>query len=64
VSILQMPNGIPVATVALNGAKNAGLLAARILGSSDSSIAAKLSTYHEEMKAAVLVKAKNVENAS
>jgi len=44
-SILQMPNGIPVATVALNGAKNAGILAARILGSADSEIAEKLKIY-------------------
>ena len=60
-SILQMPNGIPVATVALNGAKNAGLLAARILGATDSSTAANLANYNETMKAAVLEKAKRVE---
>jgi 5-(carboxyamino)imidazole ribonucleotide mutase len=41
-SILQMPNGVPVATVALNGAKNAGILAAQILGASDESIRAKI----------------------
>ena len=61
-SILQMPNGIPVATVALNGAKNAGILAASILGSSDANVQAKIIKYKEEMKDAVLVKAKNVEN--
>ncbi|MAM69546.1 MAG: 5-(carboxyamino)imidazole ribonucleotide mutase [Gammaproteobacteria bacterium] len=44
-SILQMPGGIPVATVALDGAKNAGILAAEILGTSDEAIAAKLSEY-------------------
>jgi 5-(carboxyamino)imidazole ribonucleotide mutase len=48
-SILQMPNGIPVATVALNGAKNAGLLAARILGAFDAPLQAKLDAYMAEM---------------
>ena len=60
-SILQMPNGVPVATVALNGAKNAGLLAARILGASDKQVHLKLTKYREEMKSAVLEKAKRVE---
>ena len=60
-SILQMPNGIPVATVALNAAKNAGLLALSILSSSDEIIAKKMLEYKEEMKKAVLVKAQNVE---
>lgn len=60
-SILQMPNGIPVATVALNGAKNAGLLAARIIGSNNKEVQSKLSKYREQMKAAVLEKAKKVE---
>lgn len=49
-SILQMPNGIPVATVALNGAKNAGILAARIIGSTDQNIEEKLADYSKEMK--------------
>lgn len=49
-SIVQMPSGIPVATVAIGNARNAGLLAARILGSSDSSIALKLDAYAEELK--------------
>jgi len=62
-SILQMPNGIPVATVALNGAKNAGLLAARILSASDNNVADKLNQYNADMKAAVLQKAKNVEGS-
>ncbi len=53
-SILQMPNGIPVATVALNGAKNAGILAARIIGSFDSEIQKKLENYAESMKQTVL----------
>jgi len=60
-SILQMPNGIPVATVALNGAKNAGLLAVRILSVNDDDIAAKLGEYHAEMEKTVLDKAKKVE---
>ena len=60
-SILQMPNGVPVATVALNGAKNAGLLAARIIGSADGQVHDKLRQYREEMKAQVLLKAQKVE---
>lgn len=61
-SILQMPNGIPVATVALNGAKNAGLMALRILSSYDEKISQQLNTYKEDLKAIVLQKAKNVES--
>jgi 5-(carboxyamino)imidazole ribonucleotide mutase len=49
-SILQMPGGIPVATVALNGAKNAGLLAARIIASSDKSVFDKMESYREKLK--------------
>lgn len=49
-SILQMPAGVPVATVALDGAKNAGILAAQILGSSDASLLAKIIAYKEELK--------------
>ena len=49
-SILQMPNGIPVATVALNASKNAGILAARILSISDSKIKLNLENYAEKMK--------------
>lgn len=56
-SILQMPNGIPVATVALNGAKNAGLLAARILGSSDKSILDKMIAYQQNLENTVHQKA-------
>lgn len=52
-SILQMPNGIPVATVALNGAKNAGLLAARMLGSSDQKIFDAVEAYQIELTKAV-----------
>jgi 5-(carboxyamino)imidazole ribonucleotide mutase len=49
-SILQMPAGIPVATVALNGAKNAGILAAQILGSNDPEIAERMDLYKNELK--------------
>jgi 5-(carboxyamino)imidazole ribonucleotide mutase len=49
-SILQMPGGVPVATVALDGAKNAGILAAQIIGSSDNQIADRLSTFKVAMK--------------
>ena len=49
-SILQMPNGIPVATVALNGAKNAGILAARIIGATDKKVEETLARYSTEMK--------------
>lgn len=55
-SILQMPNGIPVATVALNGAKNAGILAATIIGSFDKSIGDKIVAYKQKLEAEVLVK--------
>lgn len=53
-SILQMPSGVPVATVALNGAKNAGILAAQILGCSDGIVAARLDEYKEELKRKVV----------
>ncbi len=52
-SILQMPGGVPVATVALNGAKNAGILAAQIIGSQNSTILDKIVFYKEELKMAV-----------
>lgn len=55
-SIVQMPGGIPVATVSINGAKNAALLAARILGSNDTQIAAALETYAEDLEAQVEAK--------
>ena len=48
-SIVQMPDGVPVATVAINGAKNAGLLAARILGARDPLLADKLDTYRRSL---------------
>jgi 5-(carboxyamino)imidazole ribonucleotide mutase len=53
-SILQMPSGIPVATMALNGARNAGVLAASILGTRDAKIAKKLDAYKVELKKKVL----------
>ena len=53
-SILQMPSGIPVATVALNGAMNAGILAAKILGTADEEISSKLETYQNTLKDKVL----------
>lgn len=49
-SILQMPGGVPVATVALNGAKNAGLLAAQILGTTNQTLAKKLDDYKNDLK--------------
>jgi 5-(carboxyamino)imidazole ribonucleotide mutase len=55
-SILQMPGGVPVATVALNGAKNAGILAAQILSVADKAIQEKLLAYKEEIKNAVMDK--------
>jgi 5-(carboxyamino)imidazole ribonucleotide mutase len=60
-SILQMPNGIPVATVALNAAKNAGILAASILGSADTDVLERVISYKNELKEAVLTKARNLE---
>lgn len=53
-SILQMPNGVPVATVALNAAQNAGILAAQILGSNDIEIYNKLLSFKEELKDKVM----------
>lgn len=52
-SIVQMPAGIPVATVSINGARNAGLLAARILGSSDSAMADRVETFARDLEAQV-----------
>ena len=62
-SIVQMPAGIPVATVAINGAKNAGILAASILSVSDKELAARLSVYKEDMKAAVIKKAEKLDES-
>jgi 5-(carboxyamino)imidazole ribonucleotide mutase len=60
-SILQMPSGVPVATVALNGSRNAGILAAQILGSSDAVLAQKLDDYKKSLEVKVESAAKNIE---
>ncbi len=60
-SILQMPNGVPVATVALNAAKNAGILAAEILGTADKNLSNKLAAYKKGMKEEVERKASSIE---
>ncbi len=60
-SILQMPNGVPVATVALNAAKNAGILAAQILGASDTAIRERVRTYKEELRQSVVKKYERLE---
>ena len=62
-SILQMPKGVPVATVALNGGANAGILAAQILGASDLAVRARISAYKESLRLAVEDMAKSVENS-
>ena len=59
-SILQMPGGVPVATVALDGAKNAGIIAAQIVGTSDKKVAEKLSNYKMQLEKSVMEKAKNI----
>lgn len=61
-SILQMPNGVPVATVALNAAKNAGILAASILGTTDDTIANKIAAYKESMESEVMQKVEKLKN--
>ncbi len=60
-SILQMPNGVPVATVALNAAKNAGILAAQILGTSDPAILDRMINYKKELADGVAVKYERLE---
>jgi 5-(carboxyamino)imidazole ribonucleotide mutase len=60
-SILQMPSGVPVGTVALNGARNAGILAAQIIGASDKAVAKKLDQFKKELKAKVEAAAKSIE---
>ncbi|TAM98851.1 MAG: 5-(carboxyamino)imidazole ribonucleotide mutase [Chitinophagaceae bacterium] len=59
-SILQMPGGVPVATVALNGAKNAGILAAQIIGTSDKAVSDKIIAYKESLKSKVIEGAKQL----
>ena len=60
-SIVQMPSGIPVATVAINGGANAGILAAKILATSDPELLQKLKDYSEEMKQQVVEKDKKLQ---
>jgi 5-(carboxyamino)imidazole ribonucleotide mutase len=60
-SIVQMPGGIPVATVAVNGGKNAGLLAARILGTNDKALQGRLEAYAEKLRSEVEAKADKLE---
>lgn len=59
-SILQMPNGIPVATVALNAAKNAGILAAKMIATSDMEVRKKLAAFMENQRLAVLESGKDL----
>jgi 5-(carboxyamino)imidazole ribonucleotide mutase len=59
-SILQMPGGVPVATVALNGAKNAGILAAQIVGTSEPEVLEKVSAYKQELKTKVINSSKKL----
>lgn len=62
-SILQMPNGVPVATVALNASRNAGILAAQVIGAFDSNIAEKVSAYKEKMSKEVQEKVQHLQSA-
>ncbi len=59
-SILQMPAGVPVATVALNGGRNAGILAAQIIGASDETLLNRIISFKEELKKKVLDAAKDL----
>ena len=63
-SILQMPDGVPVATVALNGAKNAGILAAQIIGTSDSKINKKIKKKKKELEDKVIESSKDLKKNS
>jgi 5-(carboxyamino)imidazole ribonucleotide mutase len=60
-SILQMPNGVPVATVALNAAKNAGILAAQIMGAQDEQVRQRIAAYKTELAEGVAVKYRKLE---
>ena len=60
-SIVQMPTGIPVATVAINGGANAGILAAKILATSDEALLERLKAYSQEMKEQVVAKAEKLD---
>lgn len=61
-SILQMPNGIPVATVALNAAKNAGILAAQIIGTADKEVFEKVKAFKNDLKGKVEESAENLKS--
>ncbi len=61
-SIVQMPSGIPVATVAINGGANAGILAAKILATSDDALLDKIKNYSDDMKNDVVKKAEKLES--
>ena len=61
-SILQMPAGVPVATVALNGSRNAGILAAQILGSEDQALAKRLDDFKTSLRTKVELSAKNLDS--
>jgi 5-(carboxyamino)imidazole ribonucleotide mutase len=63
-SILQMPEGVPVATVALNAARNAGILAAQILGTSDAALLERIVLYKKSLEAIVLEKAEKMESGN
>ncbi|MFM1876112.1 MAG: 5-(carboxyamino)imidazole ribonucleotide mutase, partial [Bacteroidota bacterium] len=63
-SILQMPNGVPVATVALNAAKNAGILAAQIIGASDKAVLKRIADFKEGLKDKVMESKDEVEGYS
>ena len=63
-SILQMPNGVPVATVALNAAKNAGILAAQSIGASDKAVLQRMADYKESLKDKVMQSKDEVEGYS
>ncbi|HEU5166119.1 MAG TPA: AIR carboxylase family protein, partial [Chitinophagaceae bacterium] len=62
-SILQMPNGVPVATVALNAAKNAGILAAEIIGAFDPNVSRKVTTFKNSLSADVIKKVEKMKKA-
>jgi 5-(carboxyamino)imidazole ribonucleotide mutase len=61
-SILQMPNGVPVATVALNAAKNAGILAAEIIGTSDETVSKKVTAYKNSLNNEVIEKVEKLKS--
>jgi phosphoribosylaminoimidazole carboxylase PurE protein len=62
-SIVQMPRGVPVATVAINNSRNAGLLAARILGTSDEAVRARVAAYRADAESEVVSKAQKLEGS-